>query len=69
MSSLIGKNAISTEYPGYVGEIRAYYPDTGQLGIRFFKHEYVIVHISTCKLVVVVPEREYKELMKRVECR
>lgn len=65
MSKLIGKQVECDRYPGHVGVVEKYDPSTGSVGLRYYAGAYVTVHISTCKTVVIVPEREYKKLTEK----
>lgn len=50
MSKLINKLVECTDFPGKVGQIKDYNPDTGYMDIEV-DGEIKIVHISKCKVV------------------
>lgn len=50
MSRLINKTVSCTDYPGEVGLIKAYNPNTGMMDIEI-NGEIMTVHISKCKVV------------------
>lgn len=60
--SLIGKQVKCTRYPDFIGTVISYSGNSGAIGLKYFDGVYVFAHISECVLVVVIPEREYKEL-------
>ena len=67
MSKLIGKPVECDRYPGHVGKVEDYDPETGYMTLRYFAGAVVTVHISTCKVVRIITEREYQNLKAEAE--
>ena len=64
MSKLIGKQVECNRFPKRVAVVTDYNPDTGFIGLDYGRF-LTTVHISECKMVVVITEREYKELTEK----